>query len=167
MTPRFAVGLDLASSLGWSVLNMDGTRYDSGVWDCSIDKKMGEGAGMRALKARRYTRQLQERLRAALGPGQIIVWGYELVRAHVGTIAAQVHGGVRDNVLGELESLGEIAYRGVTVQGIKKTATGKGNASKAMMMKAAREHWSLKSVGEDEADALWCAEAIRLELLED
>jgi Holliday junction resolvasome RuvABC endonuclease subunit len=162
--PRFTVGFDIASKCGWAVLDSaTGERIQSGTWVCSI--RRGEGHGMRALRLRRLVADLHAELTAQLKPGEWIQWAYEEVKRHVATYAAQVHGELLGAVLGELESLGESAYVGVGVGEIKKHATGKGNASKTAMIAAARERWSLDSVGEDEADALWCAEAARLELV--
>ena len=80
---------------------------------------------------------------------------FEAVRRHAGTDAAHVYGGL----MAFLESFCEehnIPYAGVGVTEIKKHATGKGNASKDMIIEAmrAKGHTHLTLKDHDEADAL-------------
>ena len=48
---------------------------------------------------------------------------------------------------------------GIPVGTIKKHATGKGNASKEMMIEAARKKLGYKDDDDNEADALWILDA--------
>jgi crossover junction endodeoxyribonuclease RuvC len=77
---------------------------------------------------------------------------YELVRRHAGTDAAHIYGAF----LSELHQMCE-RYRlpctGVTVQAIKKFATGKGNASKDEVIEAVRS-WGYDPIDDNEADAI-------------
>jgi hypothetical protein len=85
---------------------------------------------------------------------------YEQVRRHAGTDASHLYGGW----LAILEVWCEqnaVAYAGVPVGTINKHATGKGNASKAMMIDAARSK-GYSPTDDNEADAiailLWAIE---------
>ena len=80
---------------------------------------------------------------------------YEEVRAHRGTDAAQIYGGIIA-IISEHCELKEIPYQGVPVGTIKKFATGKGNSNKEAMLAAARERWpELNIVDDNQADALF------------
>lgn len=138
------VGIDPGTRCGWALLE-DGERVASGTWD--LKSRRHEGGGMRYLRFRRYLLEL-----LAHEPEAVV---YEEVRRHAGTSAAHVYGGL----VGQLTALCEsrqIPYQAIPVGTIKRCATGKGNASKAAMIAAARSQWG--AVGDDnEADALWCA----------
>lgn len=54
--------------------------------------------------------------------------------------------------------------RQVNIGTLKKLATGSGAAKKEAVMAAAAGRWGVL-LGADEADAAWCAEVLRLELL--
>lgn len=89
----------------------------------------------------------------------VTVLAYEEVRRHAGTSAAHVYGGLVSAFTALCEER-EVPYQGQPVGTVKKLATGKGNASKAAMIAAAEERWSV-ACEEDEADALWVADALR------
>jgi Holliday junction resolvasome RuvABC endonuclease subunit len=77
---------------------------------------------------------------------------YEDVRRHLGTDAAHVYGGFLAIVELECEKIG-ISCTGFPVGTIKKHATGKGNATKEMMILAAKKRgWN--PVDDNHADAL-------------
>ena len=58
-----------------------------------------------------------------------------------------------------------IEYMGIPVGTVKKTATGKGNASKEDMMRAARERWpGWEPVDDNDVDARWIAVAAAREV---
>jgi len=158
---RLYIGLDIGTSFGWAVLDNDGERVSYGTWDLSGTRH--EGGGMRELRLRRLLRDL---IAETQGIGEIVAVGYELVRRR-----ARVSGIETGHVYGELRGVVKamcaelsVPFGSTEVGTMKKLATGKGNADKAAMMKAAKTRWSLAEAGEDEADALWAADVIRLEV---
>ena len=116
---------------------------------------------MRFLRLRAYLREVLDRF-----PPDLVA--YEEVRMHRGVDAAHIYGGIVAVVVEECEAR-KIPYASVHYATAKKTATGKGNANKEMMMQAAwaQWHWSadgLNNTDDNECDALWAAEALRREL---
>lgn len=77
---------------------------------------------------------------------------YEEVMAHAGIIAAQMYGAFRGITQMWCERGGR-TYSYVHVGTLKKAATGKGNASKEMMIEAARAA-GYDPVDDNEADAI-------------
>ena len=77
---------------------------------------------------------------------------FEEVRAHKGTDAAHVYGGLLATLTTFCEEQ-RLPYEGVPVQHIKKFITGKGNADKAAVIKAVRE-LGFKPKDDNEADAI-------------
>ncbi|MEO0035188.1 MAG: hypothetical protein RLZZ501_1211, partial [Pseudomonadota bacterium] len=77
---------------------------------------------------------------------------FEEVRRHLGTDAAHVYGGLMGVLTAWAEVRG-VPYQGVTVQHIKKHATGKGNADKAAVIEAMRAR-GYTPADDNEADAL-------------
>lgn len=148
------IGIDPGTNCGWAVLADDGTRIASGVWDMSSGRH--EGGGMRYLRARRHMWDL---LNSRLGD---VVVAYEEVSRHRGVAAAHVYGGIVAQVTAVCEERG-VAYSGRPVGSVKKHATGKGNASKGAMVYAAIARWG-GTPTDDEADALWIADHLRLEM---
>lgn len=145
------LGIDPGTSCGWAVLD-NGDRIASGVWD--LKPRRHEGGGMRYLRFRRYLTQVLDGVEAV---------SYEEVRRHRGVDAAHVYGGI----LGQLTAVCEsrsIPYRGIPVGTIKKLATGKGNASKEMMVEAFVQAFGEEPEADDEADALFCALALHEDL---
>lgn len=160
-TLRKVVAFDLGTSAGWAVLDSTGAREDSGTEDCS--RRSHEGPGMRPMRFRALVVRVIDEHRPALV-------AYELVRRHLGTEAAHVYGELRGVLREELERR-NIPYATREVADMKRAATGKGSASKAQMVAAAYARWGhplpvpgKPEAGDDEADALWCAEAARGEL---
>jgi Holliday junction resolvasome RuvABC endonuclease subunit len=156
------IGIDPGTACGWALLAADGSRIGSGTWD--LRPRRHEGGGMRYLRARRMLAELLD----AAGPD--VVLAYEEVRRHMGVDAAHVYGGIVAQVAALCEERG-VPYRGVPVGTVKKAATGNGSASKGAMVEAAGVRWggvearhASVAFGEDEADALWIAEALRLEV---
>ena len=79
----------------------------------------------------------------------------------MGADAAHVYGGIIGVITAICEDL-KMPYSGIPVKTIKKLATGHGNASKAEMVIASMQKWCPPyTFLDDEADALWCAEALR------
>jgi len=140
------IGIDPGTSCGWAVY--DGT-WTSGVWDLKPNRF--EGGGMRFLRLRKYLRELI----LTTHPEALY---YEEVRRHMGTDAAHIYGGILAIIESECEVMA-LPYAGVPVGKVKKFATGKGNASKADMIAAAKERWRGWEGDDNEADARWIAAA--------
>ncbi len=145
--------LDLGTTTGWALRHGDG-RIESGSRSQKADRF--SGGGMRYLKFRRWLTEMKNRV------GGIREIYFEAVRAHKGTGAAHIYGGF----LATLTTWAEhhnIPYEGVGVTVIKKHATGKGNAGKAVMIKA-MEQKGHTPIDDNEADALaimyWALEQI-------
>lgn len=145
------LGVDPGTHCGWAVLDGGGERIASGTWDCSV--RRGEGAGFRFVRFERVLRELLEAY-----PGAAV--GYEEVRRHMGVDAAHVYGGIRAHLQRLCEERG-VPYCPIPVGTVKKLATGKGNADKDAMVAAAHRQWSVLPGDDNEADALWIAEALR------
>lgn len=117
--------------------------FESGVWDLSV--KRGEGAGMRFHRLRRHLQELTFL--------DMVV--YEYVVGQKGTFAAQIYGGIV-SIITEYCEAERIEYSGVSVGTIKKSATGKGNSNKEVMLAAARERWpEVNIVDDNQGDALF------------
>lgn len=133
------LALDLGTLTGYAM-----TGSISGVWD--FKPRRHEGGGMRYL---RFRRMLDE----THSSGALHAVYYEEVRRHIGTDAAHVYGGLLGQLSAWCEEK-EIPYQGIPVGTIKKHATGKGNADKAMMIEnAIGRGWA--PADDNEADALW------------
>ena len=148
------IGLDLRTKCGWAMTpDHKHTEYViAGTWDLS--PKRFEGGGMRYLRFRRLLLELLRCDGQSVEAGSCAVY-FEEVRRHAGTDAAHVYGGLM-GVLSELCEVRLIPYAGVPVGTIKKLATGKGNASKEMMIRAAGEQWPRLPIEDDnQADAMW------------
>lgn len=159
------LGIDPGTFCGWGVISPSGARVASGCWNLSVGRH--EGGGMRFLRLRGHLAEVLDVMRKAGTP--VVAIGYEEVRRHAGTDAAHIYGGV----LATLQALCEertLPYRGVPVGTVKKAATGKGNADKPMMVRAANERFGLELLvrtvdkkgvltdvtdDDDEADALF------------
>lgn len=136
------LALDLGTTLGFAA------ESNGSIISGSISFKPGkfDGGGMRPLKFRRWLEQLHDAT-----PIKEVV--FEAVRRHRGTDAAHIYGALMGVLTMWCEDKG-IPYEGVTVQAIKKFATGKGNADKDMVIQAVREKWGFKPKDDNEADAL-------------
>jgi len=126
--------------------------HQSGVWD--LKPRRHEGGGMRYLRVRRNLEALL--VSEQIGDRSAVF--YEEVRGHKGTDAAHIYGGIVATIASVCEELG-VPYQGIPVGTIKKRATGKGNASKHSMVRAAHHEWMIDGfeglISEDEADAMW------------
>lgn len=142
------LGVDPGLACGWAL--HDGTKViHSGVWDLKGNRF--EGAGMRWLRFRNCL--------ASIGPGGGLARvAYEEVHRHAGTAAAHAYGAL----IGTLQSWcedNEIPYSGIPVGHIKKFATGKGNANKDAILKAAQLWWPEANITDhNEADARFIVE---------
>lgn len=111
-----------------------------------------EGGGMRFVKFRKFLNTLYD----AIQFEQIY---FEEVRRHVSTDSAHVYGGLLATLTAWAEEHA-MPHSGIPVGTIKKSATGKGNASKEMVMNAMKELGYVIS-NDDEADALAIFEHVR------
>ena len=150
------LGIDPGTNCGWALLDWDGRRVASGVWDLS--PRRHEGGGMRFLRFQKYLEQM------TTPEHPIDAIAYEEVRRHRGTSAAHIYGGIVA-VLSGMAEQHAIPYKGIAVGTIKKHATGRGNANKDDMIRSARETFGMSSLSsDDEADALFCAKTLIYEL---
>lgn len=116
------LALDLGTQTGWAM------KCDSGIKSGSVNfsTKRNEGGGMRYLRFKRWLDSINS------GITEI---HFEEVRRHAGTQAAHVYGGLMGTLTAWCEEH-SIPYSSVPVGVIKKSATGKGNASKQEMIDA-------------------------------
>jgi Holliday junction resolvasome RuvABC endonuclease subunit len=135
------LALDLGLKTGWAC-GVPGAVV-SGVTD--MKESRFESHGVRFVNFLLFLTKLH----TAMDIKEVV---YEEVRRHRGTDAAHAYGGF----LSQLQTwcLGHgIPYRSRTVQEVKKSATGKGNASKEDVM-AAMSKLGHKFKDDNEADAL-------------
>lgn len=149
------IGLDLASTTGFAWTDDGVVRAaQSGTVDFSL--RHYEGGGLRVLRAERFFAQLVPED----GPCRVFfetpVW--RPARAGGPSKGDQGAGAV---IFGELSGalmrvceLAGIPFEGLNVTIVKKHATGKGNASKDLMIKAAQKSYGLAAASHDQADAL-------------
>ncbi len=131
--------LDLGTQTGWASRVKTGIIV-SGTIDFSNNRF--EGGGMRYLRFLKWLDKMDN----------IKEIYFEEVRRHLGVDASHAYGGF----LGVLTSWCEnnfIPYEGVPVQTIKKYITGKGNASKQMVIDAVNAR-GYKVTDHNEADAV-------------
>lgn len=136
------LALDLGTSAGWA-FGADTENTISGV----ISLKQGRyaGGGMRFV---RFEQALND-LASVRKIDQVV---FEEVRAHAGTDAAHVYGGLLATLTKWCEER-SIPYEGWPVGTIKKAWTGKGNAPKAAMIAEARRR-GFDVTDDNEADAI-------------
>lgn len=139
------LGIDPGTRCGFALRHRDGSIV-SGTWNLS--PRRHESGGMRYLL-------LEARLADLPRPDVV---AYEEVRRHLGVDAAHIYGGIVATIQ-RWCTLNQVEYVGVPVGSVKKTATGKGNASKEAMIAAAQRRWPEWSGDDNEADARWIAEA--------
>jgi hypothetical protein len=137
------LALDLGTRTGWAVLPRSG-RIASGVSEFRPGRF--EGAGMAFLRFERFLADAAN----ASGPFGVVV--FEEVRAHAGTLAAQVYGGFLAHLTAWCER-NHVPYLGVPVATIKRHATGKGNAPKEAVIAAVKARGHAPR-DDNEADAL-------------
>jgi Holliday junction resolvasome RuvABC endonuclease subunit len=139
------LAIDPAQACGWAFVDTaDGAASAiSGAWDLST--RRDESAGMKLLR-------LETKLVDVAKTGVDLVV-YETPALHSYALAVISHA----KFIGVIERFctrHRINYRGYAPTEIKKFATGKGNAGKPEMIKAARERWGYAGDDNNEADAL-------------
>lgn len=139
------LAFDLGSKCGWAHCAAPGSPVSSGLIRTAPTRF--ESQGMRGVK-------FEKAVIALLDAYQPRLVAFERVHRHSSTIAAQVWGAY-STLLMKLCDERDITYKGYSVQEIKKHATGKGNASKELMIAAATRRWPDQHiVTDDVADAL-------------
>ena len=131
------LALDVATHTGWA------TEGASGVWN--LTPKRDESAGVRLLR-------LKAKIREIISLDEIDLVVFERSQGqHQNAVIVQseLHGVVK--LYCEENNIQYVAY---SPSEIKKHATGKGNAKKSDMVKAAQEKYGLKSSDDNEADAV-------------
>lgn len=134
------LALDLGTTTGWAL-------HAGGIFSGAQSNKNDRfsGGGMKYLRFRNW---LQE-VHTSTPLGAVY---YEEVRRHIGVDAAHAYGGYMATLTSWCE-LNGIPYQGIPVGTIKKHATGKGNANKALMMQAMVDKGH-NPCDDNEADAL-------------
>ena len=122
------LALDLGTTTGWALRLADDSLNHGFV---HFKPQRFEGGGMRYLRFKRWLSELR------LLAGEIHGVYFEEVRRHLGVDAAHVYGGLLATLTTWCEHQ-HIAYRGVPVGTIKRHATGRGHASKALVLDAMR-----------------------------
>ena len=142
-TRLVVLALDLGTTAGWALRSRDGQIAHGFV---NFKPQRFEGGGMRYLRFRRWLTELKQ-----CCDGMDAVY-FEEVRRHAGVDAAHAYGGFMAHLTAWCEHH-QIPYQGVPVGTIKKHATGKGNASKAEMIAAAKR-CGFEALDDNHADAL-------------
>lgn len=137
------LALDLGTKTGWA-LRLGDRTVTSGTVEFRNDR--WQGGGMRFLRFKQWLTEIKQ---MASGLDAVFV---EEVRRHAGVDAAHVYGGFLAHVTAWCEHHA-IPYEAVPVGTIKRHATGKGNANKEAMIKAARKR-GFDPADDNEADAL-------------
>lgn len=141
--PPVILALDLGTHTGWALRTRDGAIASGAI---TFRPGRFEGAGMTFL---RFGNWLDEIASLAHGLDRVV---FEEVRAHAGTLAAQVYGGFLAHLTAWCERE-RVPYQGVPVGTIKRFATGKGNANKDAVI-AAMKAKGHRPADDNEADAL-------------
>jgi crossover junction endodeoxyribonuclease RuvC len=137
------LALDLGSLTGWALRGPDGA-ITSGVQQFRPNRF--EGGGMAFLRFNHWLSEIAE------SSGPITAVSFEEVRAHTGTLAAQIFGGFLAHLASWAE-FRDIPYQGVPVGTIKRFIAGKGNADKAAVIAAVKAK-GFAPADDNEADAL-------------
>jgi Holliday junction resolvasome RuvABC endonuclease subunit len=140
------VGIDPGRRTGWAALDEDGKRIASGYWHF-------KGKGW----ARRFAGRVDELLRGL----NVTKVGFEHVTFHKGKAWAEIYYGQKALLFAAVKSSDPPP---VLVTPGKVKATG-GSRVKIGLMSNALERWNLGEdypIDDNEADALWIAETVRL-----
>jgi len=138
------LALDLASRTGWAT---NSPTEMSGV--DTFDVRRGESPGTRYL---RFTAWLREKI-LIINPALIV---YEQAH-HRGGAATEVAAGFATHLQSTCADIG-VEFTPVHTATLKKYVTGKGNASKEMMIAAYRGRWESEHIDDNHADARWLLE---------
>lgn len=142
-------GFDLGGKCGYALLDFEGAIIVRGTWQ--FGKRTPESA---SLYFDRITNLIETHLPLVIGYEKVMQW-------HRSMIAATAYGGY-EFILWALSHRYSIPLQLVSVQAIKKIATGFGNAEKKEVMAAAYSRWKVVPDDDNQADALFIAEAVRV-----
>jgi crossover junction endodeoxyribonuclease RuvC len=134
---RGLLALDLATKTGWC------TRTSSGVWDLNVKRDESKGMKLQRLRSKLYEINKGEQLR------------YVVFERPAGQHKSSII--VASELMAVVKMYCDdhaIEYRGYSAAEIKKFATGKGNAGKPEMVKAAKIKYGIDVYDDNEADAL-------------
>lgn len=143
------LALDIASVTGWAI-----SRTEYGTWDFKTRKD--ESMGMKLIRFRSKLNEVNE------------LMNFNLI------VYERPAGRFKNSIIHEAKLIGlveewceskGIAYRSYSATEIKKFATGKGNAGKPLVIKAAKEKLNYTGNDDNEADALWLLELAKKDLL--
>ena len=147
------LAIDPATKCGWA------TDTASGTWDLSV--RRDESSGMRLI---RFEAKINE----------IVATGINVIAFEVPSVASGKRANTDGLKLGTklqaiIERTAEITEGleavGYNLAQIKRHATGKGNANKEAMVKAAEEKLGVAVGDDNEADALWILDLAKRELM--
>lgn len=141
------LALDPATHCGYAI-----SRALYGVWN--LTAKRDESVGMRLIRLRSKLHEVIECERINL-----VVFERPGGRFKASII-------VQSEIQGQIKTVCEdlkVDYRAYSSKEIKKFATGKGNAGKPAMIKAAQDKLSYPGDNDNEADALWILELAKSE----
>lgn len=136
------LALDTATKTGWALM-LNGKVYESGVQDFS--KRRGESNGGLFLRFRHWLNQM-------VAQNDIKLIAYERAH-HRGGAATELCVNLTGRVQ-ECAAEHSIEVTTIPTMTLKKWATGKGNADKAMMMERTEKEIGRKCIDDNEADAI-------------
>jgi crossover junction endodeoxyribonuclease RuvC len=138
------IGLDFGRTMGFAIIDNGDLMHHKSI---KLPEDYGE----------RFNSFLQILRQEYLFANEIVA--YEIGGGYIGTKAAHAYGGYLAVLQMFCYQAGVKNY-GVPVGTLKKFATGKGNASKNKMIKAANDKFGLQLKGKDHnaADAIWVAQ---------
>lgn len=136
---------DLGTKCGYAYQTEPSTKIISGTKDFGTGKLYG--GGMTFLNFKRWLNDFKSQIKS-----EINTVYYEDVKAHKGVYAAHKYGGFKAILTAWCEHH-NIPYHGVGVGTIKKHITGKGNASKAEVIKGVIR-FGYQPHDDNEADAI-------------
>lgn len=132
--------LDLGTHTGFAISNHNEVIM-SGTKNFKKDKSLSS-------RIREFSSWLRKTIKAY----EIDTVIYEDVKAHKGVVAAHLYGGFLFTMGAVCEEMG-VAYKGIGVKTIKRSATGDGNANKYEMIAAAKR-MGFNPIDDNEADAI-------------
>lgn len=142
------LALDIASTTGWC---LDKGIY--GTWD--FKTRRDESMGMKLIRFRAKLKEVHE-----LENIEIMIYERPAGR-HASSV---IHQAKLIAVMEEFCEEKGIEYRAYSAKEIKSFATGKGNAGKPAMIKAAKDKYGYTGSDDNEADAIHLRELFRSEM---
>lgn len=137
------LALDLGAHMGWCIRKKK-DEFESGVLD--MTKKKDESKYAKLNKIRKFLSDIHEEY-------TISKIYYERVDFGMHTYATQAHGAYK-GVVHQFAESNDIDIEGFAVPSIKKSLTGRGNASKQGMIYYAEKYVGKEITDDNEADAI-------------